>query len=361
MRNRIVTGAFLIGIVIFLSGCVETRILDELSITQGIGFDLADDGKIIGTVVIPVYLKDRPPENNVVSGKADLEKSIFQELQQTLATPITTGSLEILIFGEKLAKEKGILDLMDPFQRDPTIGRTMRLAVVEGEVKDFFEGDYGVRGNAYHINNLLKTGVENGNLPKTNFHRFLSDFKSIGKTPYIPILKKEKKDEIDLKGVGFFRYGKIVHQISMNESFFFKLLVDKHSHGWQVVNSDGKKASIQSIKSKHKFRLTKPTPPYEVTVEINLEGIINEYTGGEKISHKSIEKLEKAFEKKINEECLKLIEKFKELDIDPIGFGAFIKSADRKFDYKKWKDGGYKDLTVKIKANAEIQEVGIVE
>lgn len=146
----------------------------------------------------------------------------------------------------------------------------------------------------------------------------------------------------------------------MNDSFFFKLLVDKHSHGWQDVKADGQMASIQSIDSKHKFRLTKPTPPYEVIVEINLKGIVNEYTGG-KILPETFKMLEKAFEKEINEECLKLIEKFKELDIDPIGFGSFITSKDRKFDYEKWHDGGYKDLTVKVKANVEIEEVGIIE
>ncbi|NCU18489.1 Ger(x)C family spore germination protein [Pallidibacillus pasinlerensis] len=187
MHNRIVSFVIVIGIVFILSGCVETRILDELSIAHGIGFDLADDGKIIGTVVIPVYQKDGPPENNVVSGKAEIKKSILQELQQTLPTPITTGSLEVLLFGEKLAKEEGILDLIDPFQRDPTVGTTMRIAVVEGEVKDFFDGNYGVRGNAYYISNLIKTGVEDGNLPETNFHRFSSDFESVSKTPYVPI------------------------------------------------------------------------------------------------------------------------------------------------------------------------------
>jgi len=362
VRKKVINLIFLFCSCLVLTGCVESRILDELTMVTAMGFDINENGdKIIGTINVPIFLKDEPPRNKVISAQAELQKSILQIMQESSANQIAIGSLEVLLFGKELTKKMGILDLIDPFIRDPTIGTAIKMAVVDGEVKDLLNGNYGVRGNAYFISNSIDTAVEHGNLPMTNFHRFLIDFYSQGKTPYVPIIRKESEKELEIIGVGFFRYGKIVHQISMNESFFFKLLVDKHSHGWQVVNSDGKKASIQSIKSKHKFRLTKPTPPYEVTVEINLEGIINEYTGGEKISHKSIEKLEKAFEKKINEECLKLIEKFKELDIDPIGFGAFIKSADRKFDYKKWKDGGYKDLTVKIKANAEIQEVGIVE
>jgi len=53
--------------------------------------------------------------------------------------------------------------------------------------------------------------------------------------------------------------------------------------------------------------------------------------------------------------------KFKEKDIDPIGFGRFIKSEDRKFNYQKWRDDYYKNLTVKVDVHVDIDEVVIVE
>ena len=231
--------------------------------------------------------------------------------------------------------------------------------MVDGKAKEFLEGDYGVRGNAYFIGRTIETNIETGNLPNSNFHRFLQDFHEVGKTPYIPIFKKKEDKTIELKGVGFFSLGKIVHRINMEDAFFFKLLVDEYNGGWHDVEIEGSKASIQSIKGTHKFHLTN-TSPYEVTVDIKLKGVVNEYTG-KRINRDIFKKLEKKMEKEISEESLKLIEKFKELDIDPVGFGSFVRSVDREFDYKKWSEKGYKELIVKVNANVENEEVGIIE
>ena len=146
----------------------------------------------------------------------------------------------------------------------------------------------------------------------------------------------------------------------MEEAFFFKLLTDKYSRGWHDVEIDGYKASIQNTNTKRKFELTKASPPYEVTVKIHLKGVINEYTGI-MINNKALGKLETKFEEEIKKRSLELINVFKEKDIDPIGFGRFIKSEDREFNYQKWRDDYYKNLTVKVDVHVDIDEVGIVE
>ena len=288
--------------IVLLSSSGESRILDELTLVNSIGFDISESGdKIIGVICNPIFQKDAPPKNNVLSAKAELKKSILQVIQEKSANPIATGSLEILLFGKELTKQKGILDLIDPFTRDPRIGTAMRMAIVDGNVREFMEGNYGVRGNAFFIKWTIDTAVNHGNLPKTNFHRFLVDFHSRGKSPYVPIIKKERENKIKIIGVGFIRFGKLVHQISMEEAFFFKLLTDKYSRGWHDVEIDGYKASIQNINSKRKFELTKSSPPYEVTVKIHLKGVINEYTGI-MINNKALGKLETKFEEEINKE-----------------------------------------------------------
>lgn len=361
MGKRVINIFIPIFCIVLLSSSGESRILDELTLVNSIGFDISESGdKIIGVICNPIFQKDAPPKNNVLSAKAELKKSILQVIQEKSANPIATGSLEILLFGKELTKQKGILDLIDPFTRDPRIGTAMRMAIVDGNVREFMEGNYGVRGNAFFIKWTIDTAVNHGNLPKTNFHRFLVDFHSHGKSPYVPIIKKERENKIKIIGVGFIRFGKLVHQISMEEAFFFKLLTDKYSRGWHDVEIDGYKASIQNINTKRKFELTKSSPPYEVTVKIHLKGVINEYTGI-MINNKALGKLETKFEEEIKKRSLELINVFKEKDIDPIGFGRFIKSEDRKFNYQKWRDDYYKNLTVKVDVHVDIDEVGIVE
>lgn len=56
-----------------------------------------------------------------------------------------------------------------------------------------------------------------------------------------------------------------------------------------------------------------------------------------------------------------MVEKFKEIEIDPIGFGSFVRSKDRNFDYAKWQEENYQNMQVNVKAKVEIGELGTIE
>lgn len=94
-------------------------------------------------------------------------------------------------------------------------------------------------------------------------------------------------------------------------------------------------------------------------VELKIEGLIREYTG-HIVTPGIIKKIEKEFEDQINKEATAMIQDFQEKGIDPVGFGQFIKTKTRGFDFKRWEDE-YKNLTVNVKTDVVITEVGIVE
>lgn len=154
-------------------------------------------------------------------------------------------------------------------------------------------------------------------------------------------------------------FGKIADFISPEKMFFFKLLVDKHSDGLYKVKIRDGAAAIRSIHSSHRIKLTKRTP-MEVTIEMKVNGIINEYTG-EQITQQIKNELEKEFERMIEEECLMLVKHFQEKRLDPVGFGHFVKTKTRNFDFEKWKAFQYQKLVVRIKPNVQITETGIIQ
>jgi spore germination protein len=342
-----------------LIGCVKKEILDDISLIEGIGFDYVDKKNILGTVIVPVYLPDQPPKNNTYSAKAEIKKSILQEVQRQTADPIVTGSLAVVLFSKTLSEKVGILPLVDPFQRDPGVGSGLYLAVVDGETRELLSGNYGIRGNATYISNLMEHNIKNEDLPKTNLQLFLADFYQEGKTPFIPQLKQIGKNKLKINGISLLKHGKMVDLIAPEEMFFFKLLVDKYSEGMHRVKIDSGEAAVRSIHSSHNFELTKRNPT-EVTIHIKVDGIINEFTGQE-LTPKTIEGLQKQFEKDIQNESLKLIKRFKDKQIDPIGFGHFVKTQTRNFDFKNWRENQSKNLVVKIKTDVKISESGVIE
>lgn len=352
--------AFSVWFILFiLAGCVEKQILDDVNLIDGIGFDDAEKGLILGTILFPVFLPDQKPENKTYSAKSEIKKTLLQEIERQASDPVVTGSIELVLFGKKLATEEGILELVDAFQRDPGVGSGIHLAIVDGKAKEFLEGEYGIRGNATHISNLIEKNYQKEDLPKTNLQLFLSDFYEDGQTPYLPQLKQLSKESIELNGVCFFKYGKILHTISPERMFFFKLLVDKYSEGLHRVRVNEGEAAIQSIKSSHNFDLKKKNP-VEIEINLNVNGVINEFTGND-LTPKEIKNLEKTFEKEISEECIKLIQEFQEKKIDPIGFGKYVRTQTRGFDLKKWWDSQYPALSVKVKTDVTIIEAGVIE
>ncbi|MGX6444731.1 Ger(x)C family spore germination protein [Neobacillus sp. K501] len=353
---KIICCIFLIGISI---GCVRKEVLDDINLIEGIGFDSAEKGYIMGTVLVPVYLPDQAPKNNTFSAKAKIKKDILQDIQRQAADPIVTGSLEIVLFSKSLAEKDGILALIDAFQRDPGVGSGLNIAVVDGEAHDLLKGQYGIRGNATYISKLLEHNMKADDLPKSNLQLFLSDFYQKGESPYIPQLKKIASNKLEINGLSLFNQGKMVDFIPAEKMFFFKLLVDKYSQGMHEVKIDSGKASIRSIRSSHNFELTK-RDPYEITIHLKINGIIEEFTGQD-ITPKVVRQLAKQFEEDTSKEGLKLIQRFRDKSIDPVGLGHFIKTQTRNFDYQNWKENQYQKLVVKIKPEIKITESGVIQ
>jgi spore germination protein len=347
----------IIAVSITLAGCVEKEIIDDVNIEMGVGYDLKEDDKLEGTIMVPIFNPDKKIGNFTFSATATTSRDLIQEVQRKSAQPLVTGSLEIAVFGEKLAK-KGIIELIDAFERDPSIGARIFLAVADDNAKDILSGTYGNRGNAIHLSQLIEHNTKTRNLPMTNMHLYLFDFYQKGSDPYLPILKKVEPEIIDIVGIALFKDDKMVDSIPPEKMFYFKLLTDKFSEGSFKIDVDKEQAAIRNLDSKNKFKLIK-RDPYTIEVKIKIEGIIREYTG-QVMTPAIIKKLEKEVEDKVNEETTKMIASFQEQGIDPIGFGHFIKSKTRDFDFKKWEDN-YKNMIVHVKTDAVITEVGIVE
>jgi len=340
-----------------LAGCIQKEIVDDVNLETGAAYDYTD-GKIRGTALVPVYLSDKTVENKTFSSSSNLSRDFLRDVQRQSSDPLVSGSLKVVLFGERLAKEKGILDLIDSFQRDPSIGARLYLAVTEGDSKAVINGSYGERGNAIYLSNLIRHNMNSKDVPKTDLQRFLFDFNQKGKTPYLPRIKKLNKKAVEISGLSFFRYGHVVDTIPPDKMFYFKLLVDKYSKGTLKVNLGKDAAAIESIRSNYKMNLVS-RKPLKVNIRIKVKAILNEYSGI-RVTPKKIKMIEKKLEEEIEVECLKLTKRFQSKNIDPVGFGHFIKSKTRKFNYSKW-EADYRYLKMNVQADVTITESGVID
>ncbi|GAA0327082.1 Ger(x)C family spore germination protein [Bacillus carboniphilus] len=343
-----------------LSGCVEKETVDDINIVSGLGYDLEDGGDLKGTVVFPVYSPDAEVENVTISATSDISRRIVLEMQRKSANKLALGSLEVVLYSDELAKEKGVTEIVDSLQRDPSIGSRLFLAIAEGKASEILESNLGKSGTGRYLADLLEHNMEQRDVPTSNLHRFNFQYYDQGMTSYLPILKKFGKEDIKITGIAFFKEGKMVHKIPAEDMYYFKLLSDKYSKGTVAEKEDGEESAVKIIDSKHNFDVIKTNGEVsKIIVNIEVDAIALEYTG-RKLTEVEIRKIEKKLEDSIRKKCTDMIDEFKEKKIDPVGFGKVAKSKSYNFDYKKWEDH-YPGVEIEIKPTVTIKEVGIVE
>lgn len=355
MRN-IYFAMSLLFCTMFLTGCVQTNVIDDVNIATGIGIDKSGN-QLLGSIMIPVFKPEKSFGNFTFSAKGNLMRDLIAEMQKKASQPIVSGSLDIAFFGENVARE-GINQILDVFLRDPSIGSRIHLAVVDGKAIDIFQGRYGDRGNAAYLTQLIKHNMEEENLPLTNLHLFLAALYQKGKDAYLPLLKKRQENLVSITGIALFKGDKVVAILSENKMFYFKLLVDKHTTGSIKVKDKEEQSTIQSITSKNKITLTSRNP-YEFAVHMQIKGLLTEHREGI-LKKGEVHKIEKHLEKQVVVECKKMIEGFQKKEIDPVGFGHIAKTRTRNFDFNKW-NKDYKSARFKVTADVNIIEVGVVE
>ncbi|MBM7586159.1 spore germination protein [Bacillus pakistanensis] len=352
---------------ILLNGCVQREILDDLNIETALGYDLVDENTIEGTGLFARYLSDKTTENVTISASAGSTREIFGKLEQRSQQPLVRGGLEAVLVGESLA-HKGVINIGDSLQRDPSVGSRVYIAVVKGSSKELLNGEYGHRGNAIFISNLLEHNIRKRDVPETNLHLFLFNHFQEGQTAYLPMIRQLDEKNMEIAGVALFDKDKVVAEIPSEDMFYFKLLVDKYSEGSHIVklNKKGKstigkkiEATINSLDSKNNIVIKNNGLPPKMEIKVKIKGIIKEYTG-EKLSPKIITTIEKKMVKDIEKHGNKMINMFKEKKIDPLGIGQHLKHEVRGFDFKKW-EASYPQADIKVKADVKIVESGTVE
>lgn len=338
-----------------LTGCVRTKILDDLNLDSAIGYDYLDKDLIQATVVVPIYNTDKSMSSETFTETSSLSKEILVKVDAKSPKTVEKGKLELILFSSELAGQ-GIFELVDNFQRDPNVTTNLSVAVVDGEVKEMLSTSFKNEDTGRYIAEIIEQNTNMGLLPKKHLHQFMFDYYSTGKDPYLPLLKLEK-GQVEISGIALFNKDKLVDQIDFSELFVFTVLAETSKNGSYKVRND---TYVQNLNSKRKFLVSNNKTNPEITINVQIKGIIRQHSG-EKIHPKKLyEKTEQQMEQDVQEQAEIMIKKFQALKVDPLGLGEQVRSRTRNWDEKKWNDM-YPTINVKVKVDVKITESGVVE
>lgn len=346
-----------ISIPLLLTSCIETHIIDEIMILGALGLDYINEKetRLIGNT--PAFVENQPVENVLHENIMSTQKHSIEELQKNAIFEIKLGSLMATLFNREYAEKHGLYGFVNYLKREPYVGAKLYLAIVEGETKSIFEDDYGERGNGFFIENLIQHNIEKHDLPKNNLHLFLFNYFQKGKDPHLPIIKKTGPGELQIDGVALFKDDKMIERLPNEKLFFFKLLVDNYTEGTFRTHQDGSEINYEHVKSKLKMRLRERNP-YVIDLNLDIKGALTDYTNGD-LDEKTIKRAEVLLKKKIEKEVADLLKKLQQLNVDPAGIGAFVKSRTRGFNLVEW-EKAYPETTFHVQAKVLIRDTGTI-
>ncbi len=360
MKNFIIIFAVVvISILTFTFGRVTKEVVDDVNIVSAIGIDKEKGDKIKGTVVMPTFLADKSIENEIFEGESFLAKEVINNLQNQSADPLVIGGLTVALYGEEVARE-GITEYADALRRDASIGSGVYLGVVDGEAAEIMKGSLGNRGTGRHLATLFEHNMKHRDLPKMNLHLFMFRFYTKGMDTFLPYVKMVN-EKVEIKGIALFKEEKMVDIVNETDMFFFKGMVENFIEGTYTVRIEeiDEYASIKRIVSKRDIRVQEVNGKPEVSIHIYLQGVLSEFSG-RSTDEKIVANIVKGMEDEIVKRSDKLIKKFQEKNIDPVGFGYLASTSQRNFDAAKWK-ATYQDMKINVTSKVDLIQTGVIE
>ncbi|TFB22151.1 Ger(x)C family spore germination protein [Filobacillus milosensis] len=369
-----------ISCLFFLTGCLESNILEELGIVTIYGFDKAEkENTLRATTVLFQFNPDITDASQIITSEGHTFRELRNNANKKSGYKIVSGQLRTVLFGPELSKE-GIFPYLDTLERDASISDMVFVAMSTQPTEEVLTAsNYEQSPNiGTYIQRLIDTAVRDERLISNTLHEFTRKFFEVGHDPLVPIINNYQ-DKAQISGLAVFQNDKHVGEISLEETFYVRLISDKFNSGqvemklplkvlqnyleeYEKVTTDVVYVVLDQINNRADVELSNPEG-LQFRVKLDIEGRIVELSERIDLSNKkALEAIEKEINNEVVENLQALIQKSKELNADFFGFGKTYVATKhgKKITEEQWRDM-YKDIQVEIDVKSRIRSYGIVE
>lgn len=384
MKNRIKKIVIIIFILLInlflLSGCYDSRGIEDLAYVTALGIDINDNDILSITFQISI------PGTSSESGSSQSSKTENTTVQCTsidsgislvnsyISKQINLSHCKALVFSEKLAN-KGINKYIDTLANNVEIRPDCNVIITRCSAKNFIENATPsietLTARYYEV--ALKSSEYTGYTTSTDFANFVNNIKNsfiqatailggintgdneIQNTTYVGIDASYKADEspindinnVETFGTAVFHDDKLVGELSGFETLCFLLLTNKIETCTISVPSPFEQNSEIDllVKEPKKPKITAELindSPY-ITVELWLE--VHGLTLNETVDYTSItdiKLLENSTNQYMKNEISSLLYKTSlEFNSDIVGFGKYMLS--KYLTWKEWEDSHWSE------------------
>jgi spore germination protein len=344
---------------VFLSGCVNDRIIDKIQIIQTLAYDIEGD-KVKGMVIYPIFAEKGITKLKDFKTVSTTIEDILPRLDTKSAYPMEIGKLDMVLFGNDFAK-RGVADVLISLSKDPIAGSRMQVGITEHTAEELLKSSESVQ-IPFHLSDKINHNIEEGNLPKMNLQVFLRNYYTEGRDSYLPYLIIEQ-GQVKIDGLALLRNGQYIHHINMRQAFILKMLMEGFKNGnyKTKIKANDKEVSLllRNLSSKVTYTIDNGEPIPGILIDVTLNAQVRDEPAWLHLSGKT-NITEKILSKYFNDEISDLVSLFQKYNVDPIGLGDKFRAHSRNWDFQKFREN-YPKLKTKVHTHVHIVNTGIVK
>ncbi|MEK3934522.1 Ger(x)C family spore germination protein [Sporosarcina sp. FSL W7-1349] len=345
--------------LLFVSGCWDEEQYKDVTIVPLIGLEAEGEG-VKSMYAFPTFLNGKityaQSEGEGLSTRASRSDANLRTMEG-----LDMAHLEVALINGNLAK-KDLYTYLDMFFRTPRNRLGSYLAIVEGDMKDYFNPPGVVTEVSVYYSELMRTGVLYSIIPDITLQgaaTFLFDNQIDLTLPYIEL----KEGTPELKGLALFSNSRYTGEtLSAKEAIMANLMrketgkYARLSYMWKKGEKESP-ITIDVVKIKRKWKITTDKIDAFYTLEVSLE----EFPHDQLNKKGTIDDLEKFLTKEVSKEFNDVIAKTQEVKSDIVGFGRHVHA----FHTELWKKGDWQEtyaaLPIQMKVKVKVTRTGITD
>ncbi|MCM3112572.1 Ger(x)C family spore germination protein [Lederbergia lenta] len=393
MSHRFLCFFSIIGTMLLLSGCWSQKELTELAIITSLGIDKNEKGEYVGSfqIIIPSnvggmmgsgngegtpFIVHTATGNNLVEVSDNLSKKISRKQYFS-----HTG---LVVIGEELATEEGIMPIFDILDRDTDFRTSASIVIAENTsaeniIKtltpiDRISAENVLKTMQYtqqrtgqnidvKVNDLIRGFISSSRVPVISSMRLIGDEERIGK---MESLQDTLPDVvIEASGLAVIYDGKLVDLLHGDKSRGAVWIMDKIKDTSIFIDWKEKKDAVTFHVIRQKTNISahikNKTPSISVHVEAegNIDGLLVPVNLNDL---DEIHRVERKLEEEIKKQLENTIQHMQELKADIFGFGEAVHrshpKAWRELE-KRWNEDHFPEMKVNVRVDAYVRRSGL--
>ncbi|MBD8036350.1 Ger(x)C family spore germination protein [Solibacillus sp. A46] len=341
---------------LFLAGCWDERLYKNSSVVSLTGIE----GTIGDLTGYYAYPEATSPEMKtvVITGNGISPRDVRQEAEVKVEQTMDLSVLSTILMSEETA-EHNIYEYLDIYFRDANSPITSKLAIVQGELKRFFEITESRQSTTGEYYDRFITSLEENSLVipytlQTATSLIFEDAQDLA----LPYLKMGEDDRPNADGIALFS-GRHYTGKTLNTTEAILLNIMNDSLGFSTRITYLFKDSPITVRVdnlKRKLNISEN----KIEIDLNIDFMVSEFPQDnlDKVSNRK--ELDKFLTEKIEHDMNEVLKKLQEAKCDALGLGRSVRAFHPQWFKKDWNEH-FSNLDISAKVNIEITKTGILE